>query len=282
MSYGEIWDLLTLGRLRRRRRVARLVRRNERRPDPWGEGPPPDRGSSLRGIRGVGVVVGGVLVALLVMDQHGGVGSFADAGQPGLADFGSYRFMDHQPTRPGVPVTYSSCKPIAVVLNETAAPPGATELVEAALREIHEASGLRFVVEGRSSALPFVTGGTWNGVDRPPVLIAWLTPEQEPRLDGSVVGVGGSGFIADPVSGNRVYVTGGIALDTPSLTGMLGRPGGAAAVTGVVAHELGHVVGLDHVDDKDELMNPQGRWDGRLGPGDRRGLARLGHGPCTS
>ncbi len=46
-------------------------------------------------------------------------------------------------------------------------------------------------------------------------------------------------------------------------------------------HELGHVVGLNHVHDRRELMNGANLGRTVFGPGDRRGLALLGQGPCT-
>ena len=49
----------------------------------------------------------------------------------------------------------------------------------------------------------------------------------------------------------------------------------------VLAHEIGHVVGLDHVDDPDHLMH--GGNDGYrdvLGPGDIEGFAIAGSNPC--
>jgi predicted Zn-dependent protease len=49
----------------------------------------------------------------------------------------------------------------------------------------------------------------------------------------------------------------------------------------ILAHELGHVLGLDHVDDVDELMNAEYVGQTGFGPGDREGLKRLYDLPCA-
>ena len=50
----------------------------------------------------------------------------------------------------------------------------------------------------------------------------------------------------------------------------------------ILLHELGHLVGLDHVDDWTELMHGGGEPNIiDFGPGDLTGLARLGQGECV-
>ena len=63
---------------------------------------------------------------------------------------------------------------------------------------------------------------------------------------------------------------------------MLERVDGRKYVRAVVMHELGHVLGLDHVDDRDQLMYDENVGQTELGPGDRAGLAALGAGRCES
>ena len=72
-----------------------------------------------------------------------------------------------------------------------------------------------------------------------------------------------------------------MALDTPVLTTILSRPDGEAEVRAIVMHELGHVVGLAHVDDPRELMYADNVGQKAFGPGDLTGLAALGRGRCA-
>ena len=78
-----------------------------------------------------------------------------------------------------------------------------------------------------------------------------------------------------------VYVTGAIELDGPELAEILTLAEGKADVRGVIEHELGHLVGLDHVNDPTQLMNPS--TDGSVttyADGDLTGLNHLGRGAC--
>ncbi len=72
-------------------------------------------------------------------------------------------------------------------------------------------------------------------------------------------------------------------LDAEKLARMLQEHDGTQEVQGVVMHEFGHIVGLDHVNSRSSLMNPQmqhGVTD--FNAGDLAGLAVLGRGTCSS
>nr|WP_246304049.1 matrixin family metalloprotease [Nocardioides thalensis] len=75
--------------------------------------------------------------------------------------------------------------------------------------------------------------------------------------------------------GRQRYVTGSVTLDTD-----LDADLDSDVARGVLLHELGHLVGLDHVSDRDELMYADGTFVRDFGPGDREGLVRLGEGRC--
>ena len=196
---------------------------------------------------------------------------------------GSYGFVLTQPTT-DEPVAYDPCRPVKVVVNDAGAPAGSEGIVRQAVADVAAATGLQFQIEGPTTEAPSSSrppvqkaryGDRWA-----PVLISWTDPSTISALEGDTVGVGGSQAIS--VGADRlVYVTGMVALDGPQLTEILDSDDGRAIVRGVIAHELGHVAGLDHVDDIEELMAP--KTDGSVntyGTGDRQGLAQLGAGSC--
>lgn len=217
-----------------------------------------------------------LLLGLVAVAHSASIGPFASSGDPD-----SYAFLNHQPGDPSLPVTYSSCKPIRVEMNLS----GAQNQAEAkqgilqAMGEVSAASHLNLVYVGLTRRRPHwpdntitVEGGAW------PVLVAFADPVEVPDLAGSVDGVGGSSYL---VGSRRTYVTGQIALDKDSFNAILSRYDGADRAKGLVMHELGHVLGLDHVDDHSQLMYPSGNRSNELGAGDRHGLTLLGQGPCV-
>ena len=194
----------------------------------------------------------------------------------------AYKFLAVKPD--GTPVAYSPCRPIHYVVNSTLAPASWQPLVEEAVRQASLATGLHFIYDGPTSELPTANRAGYQpetyGDRWVPVLIAWTTPEQVPRLTGQTVGLGGSSSIGLS-NGYKAYVTGSVSLDAPQFAGIMGSSQGREIGVAVIMHELGHVLGLDHVDDPRQLMYDQASWVRQYAAGDLTGLAKLGQGPCS-
>lgn len=183
------------------------------------------------------------------------------------------------------PVAYDPCRPVHYVTRPDHVPPGGDELVRTALARVSEVTGLQFVDDGttdepttreREPFQPARYGDRWA-----PVLIAWETEQENSDLAGDPVGEGGSVSVSLG-SGPEVYVTGVVSLDATQLPGILDQRNGEQVVRGIVLHELGHLVGLDHVADEGQLMYPEARRGASdFASGDLTGLVQLGAGVCV-
>jgi hypothetical protein len=197
----------------------------------------------------------------------------------------SYRFMRTQADGK-TPVAYSQCAPIRYVVQRHGEPAGGGEAITAAVARVSQATGLPFVYGGATSEgfsrqrpayQPNNYGDRWA-----PVLIAWVTRIQDPDLGADALGAGGSASVEVP-NGQRAYVTGDMELNAEKLARILEQPNGKQVVQAVVMHELGHIMGLAHVNSRSQLMYPRnqsGVTD--FGAGDLTGLAALGKGTCSS
>ena len=206
-------------------------------------------------------------------------------GPPGR---GGYRFLLQDQ---GKPVSYDPCRPLHYVIRSHGEPKQLRDAVGQAVSALEAATGLHLVFDGttteppaddREAYQPSRYGRRWA-----PLLIAFSDPAETPHLAGDVIGDGGSTAATPPAADGGLsrpdvrmtYVSGQVRLDTPQLL-QLDADQRQAVASAVTEHELGHVVGLDHVDDDRELMYPQTRDQKGYGPGDLRGLALLGAGGC--
>jgi len=181
------------------------------------------------------------------------------------------------------PVTFDPCRPIQYVVRPAGAPVDGDELVTQALHRVSEVSGLMFMSAGytdegpsvdRPNFLPDRYGDRWA-----PVLISWSTPAEYPQLAGPVIGVTSTEPV-DAADGRLALVSGQVTLDTEQIVQQV-RAGNRAIAIAVITHELGHLVGLGHVNDERQLMYPSARpLVTSFGPGDLTGLAKLGSGTC--
>jgi hypothetical protein len=239
----------------------------------------------------VGLVTGVVLVSIAVLVpgtlppvvRDGlGLGPSPLGQAPRVTGDGTYQFLQHQPGDKNAPVTYNPCEPIQVEIN----PEGvddedqAREIVLSAMKRVSAATGLRLQYAGPSSDRPQWRSRTEPVLGRTePVLFSFATSDEVSELEGQVAGVGGSASVQR--DGVRTYVSGQVTLDANTFDDLVDQRGGHGVVRAIAMHELGHLVGLAHVDDERELMDARNHDQLDFGPGDRKGLARLGQGRCT-
>ncbi len=187
----------------------------------------------------------------------------------------SYAFTASDPT--GLPVSWDACEPIPYVVNPSGAPGNWEEIVGDAVSEIEEASGFDLKDEGTSGERYSDRRSDGESSRGGPVLISWASADEVDALRGDTAGIGGSTAVTR--NGETRFVTGIVVLDDREFDQMstMGRVRAAALI---LAHELAHVIGLDHVDDRHQLMNPSYVGQGGFGAGDRAGFEVLRDMPC--
>ena len=178
---------------------------------------------------------------------------------------------------------WNPCQPIHYVVSGAEPFTGANQLLTQALGEASAASGLKFTYDGptteaagtnRPSYQPQRYGRTWA-----PVLVAWTDQSQAPELAGNVIGLGGAASAS--VRGHDRLVSGILFFDAPELSLIAQRPTGFASMRTVMLHEIGHLLGLGHVQDTTAVMYPSDDGQGDYNAGDLRGLAYAGNGECS-
>lgn len=195
--------------------------------------------------------------------------------EPELDQPGQYSYISGVSLETGEPLMFSSCRPVEYAVDVASAPPGGAEAVEAAFRRIDELSPLTFRPVGEGEH-------TQGGRTPSRINVVWVSVGSfgYAGIDGSTLA------FAEPQRvvtkrGERLG-KGEVRLDSGWFLSFSGEGGaGRQAMRAVAMHEIGHVLGLGHVADENELMNSYFSGVIDFGPGDRRGLERLGEGPCV-
>jgi hypothetical protein len=195
---------------------------------------------------------------------------------------GGYTVLNQQN---GKPITWDPCQAIHFVVRPDGAPPGGRVLLDEAMAEISKDTGLYFMDDGTTTEAPSTRRNPYQP-DRydksawAPVLISWSNPAEYPGLAGDVIGLAGPVALTGK---NAHIVSGEVVFDAPDIARVEGYPDGATYAYDVMLHELGHLVGLGHIDDPNSVMNPvTSRPLLRYSDGDLRGLAVLGEGRCLT
>jgi hypothetical protein len=185
----------------------------------------------------------------------------------------------------GQPVSFDACRTIHYVVRVGAGPANGLALVTEAIRRLSAATGLRFQYDGPTNTVP-----QWEepsksrdvtdvGSEFTPVFIGWATPAETDiwaHAGKDVLGVGGPETLSFDNGAGELYVTGhAVLLPNADVSPTFG-PG--VTEGNLLLHELGHVVGLDHVTETGETMEPDLTKDDPdgYGPGDLQGLYGLG------
>lgn len=209
------------------------------------------------------------------------------APAPRDSESNSYAFLDAGADQGFV--SFDPCRPIHYVIRPQNSPADGDRIIAEAVAAASAATGFMFINDGATSEAP-----SWNrqsyqpdryGDRWAPVLFTWDTSDEYPDFSnaaaaGTILGNGGS-HIRKADGWNDQYVTGQVRLNAAALSNVLEGTAGRDQVRAVIEHELGHVLGLDHVEDPEQLMTP--RMSGGIthySPGDLEGLAILGTGKC--
>jgi hypothetical protein len=223
------------------------------------------------------------IAGLMVLVLVGAIGVSVVA--PILASSPSVEYTFLERRADGSPVRWDPCESIHYETNLAGAPQNEFGDVQEALRRVTAATGIRFVYDGPTNAMPPGVPDAKRvtkrpGESAPPVLIAWLDQEQWREIGGTNRQVALA--LPIPESDGFYYDTGFVVVngDQHLLPGF-----GVGPTWGpVILHELGHIMGLGHVPATDELMNAQENpivTD--FGKGDLEGLKILGrHGTCAA
>lgn len=187
-----------------------------------------------------------------------------------------YRFTLQNPN--GIPVHWDSCTSHGIVVNLDGAPDGAMRDLHEAVSRLNSATGQTFQIVGTTDSRPSPnwgksrSSGSWA-----PILVAWAPSKGSYLLSGGKAGATQPVWVNNP-DGTHHMVSGEIVFNT-DYDYQSGFPKGVPSQGTLMLHELGHLAGLAHVDDPNQVMYPKLTDRGAYNTGDLAGLAQLG-GSC--
>ncbi|QGG93738.1 S-layer homology domain-containing protein [Actinomarinicola tropica] len=161
----------------------------------------------------------------------------------------------------GEPWKWNGCVPIYYFVDYAGAHANATRVLPEAIRRLQRDSGLTFVQVGTP--------------EEANLGIVWRSPSQDQVLRDNPGVAGYAGF--DTVSdGRRVRIAVAGVVINSSYGASSQDFGGRNSLGTLLLHELGHAVGLAHVQSDSQVMYPFVTPHANYQAGDRNGLAQLG------
>lgn len=169
---------------------------------------------------------------------------------------------------------WNPCAPIRVKVNYAQAPLANTRAhVEQALAHIRAASGLTFTIVGDTNAYAWPAPGYAGADAETDLLISFGTQANTTvPIAGNVVGMGGPTFY------NTTDYAGPVGLITKGQVILDVNPAeytwNDARLANVLRHEIGHAVGMGHVNDTAQIMYPMVTPNLTFGAGDYTNLSQ--------
>lgn len=184
----------------------------------------------------------------------------------------SYKFGSTDSS--GNPARWRTCAAIPVVVDSRGATAAVLSELRVALGKIDAAAGVRLTItDVRNNRL------TTYESDNPasPVIIGF--PD---ATSGVFTDANEAGLTSTTTDAANTTITGGTIAFNADLVGTY-TPGatGADPLEALVLHELGHLVGLAHVNDQTQIMYPYTGYAHVLGAGDLAGLRALAPRGCA-
>ena len=197
-----------------------------------------------------------------------------------LADRDGFAFLD-PPGPNGEVDRWDPCVPIHYVVDVTIGPASAKADIAWAFAQVSKATGLRFIYDGTTAEQPDDkrkdirhTKAGWRWA---PVLVA-LVPDSVFHGKGLHADKDSLAYTDPDIysddAGDAQIVTAQVVVDADDITDGGHEDPGALGPT--LLHEFGHLVGLDHVHRKGEIMQPDGGGVTAYGRGDLAGLHYVG------
>jgi matrixin len=174
----------------------------------------------------------------------------------------------------GASARWNPCQVITYRINTRLMPGGAPAELKKVFAQVSAATGLRFAYVGSSTYVPFAKDAKKHPTNAD-IVLAWATPKTAPVLAGANAGRGGVDWVRS--GGIEELHNGGAVFDAAQQMSPI-KSVQRRLIRQLYLHEVGHIIGLDHVADKRQLMYPtmQRTADPHYGAGDLAGLAVLG------
>ena len=175
---------------------------------------------------------------------------------------------------------WDPCQTIGWRVNAAQATAGALADAKTAFRRLSEATGFRFVYRGTTSVIPKLDSHDSYPRDTQ-IVVAWIRKTQSNLFKGQMEAdaIGSPYYLMGYHNGDGsdAYRISSGAVVIDSRFRVPGGFGSGLTRGDILLHELGHVMGLGHVNAGSEMMNPyMTRGVARYGKGDLAGLEKHG------